>query len=136
MFNRAMFKSHRLSYFNDIQKIKVNVQVSGCPESSCNTLSILYGKDRFYVVIVVEYIDFLSIDFFPFLKKNSKDCFVNISNTEYRAVIKLFIRKGLSTIDITKELADVYDDYTPSYCIVAKWVAEFNNPTRSFKDAP
>ena len=59
-----------------------------------------------------------------------------MSNTEYWAVIKLFIRKGLSTIDITKELADVYDDCTPSYCTVAKWVAEFNNPTRAFKDAP
>ena len=59
-----------------------------------------------------------------------------MSNTEYRAVIKLFIRKGLSTIDITKELADVYDDCTPSYCTVAKWVAEFNDLTRAFKDTP
>ena len=32
-------------------------------------------------------------------------------------------------------MADVYSDSAPSYRIVAKWVAQFNDPTRPFKDA-
>ena len=36
--------------------------------------------------------------------------------------------------DITKELTDVYGDSAPSYHTVAKWIAEFNNPTRPFED--
>ena len=48
---------------------------------------------------------------------------------KYRAVIKFFIWKELSTTEITKELVDVDDDSTPSYHTVAKWVAEFNYPT-------
>ena len=52
-----------------------------------------------------------------------------MSNTEFRAVIKFFTRKGLSATEITEELADVYGDSAPSYRTVAKWVAEFNDPT-------
>ena len=59
-----------------------------------------------------------------------------MSNTEYRAVIKFLTRKGLSAIEITNELVDVYDDSAPSYCTVAKWVDGFNDPTGAFKDAP
>ena len=35
-----------------------------------------------------------------------------------------------------KELTDVDDDSALSYRTAAKWVAEFNNPTRAFEDAP
>ena len=59
-----------------------------------------------------------------------------ISNTEYRAVIKFFIWKGLSATEITKELIDVYGHSALSCSTVAKWVAEFNDPTWSFEDAP
>ena len=57
-------------------------------------------------------------------------------NTEYRAVIKFFTRKGLSTTQISKELSNVYGDSAPLYRSVAKWVAEFNDPTLAFEDAP
>ena len=75
--------------------------------------------------------------FFPFLRKIAllQELFVSTSNTEYRPVMKFFTRKGLSTIQITKELADVYSHSAPSYRTVAKWVVEFNDPIRAFQDA-
>ena len=62
--------------------------------------------------------------------------FSKMLNIEHRTVIKLFTRKGLNTTEISKELGNVYKDSTPSYRIVAKWVAAFNNPERAFEDAP
>ena len=56
-----------------------------------------------------------------------------MSNTEYRAVIKLFTRKDLRATEITKELVDIYDDSAASQCTVAKWVAQFSDPTRVFE---
>ena len=57
-------------------------------------------------------------------------------NIEHRIVIKFFIRKGLNITEISKKLDNVYKDSAPSYRTVAKWVAEFNNPERTFEDAP
>ena len=57
-------------------------------------------------------------------------------NIEHRAIIKFFTRKGLNTIEISKELDNVYKDSAPSYRTVAKWVAEFMNLERGFEDAP
>ena len=54
---------------------------------------------------------------------------LKLSNTEYRAVIKFFIQKELSATEITKELADVYDHSAPLYSTIAKWVAQFKDPT-------
>ena len=59
-----------------------------------------------------------------------------MSNIEHRAVIKFFTRKGLNAIEISKELDTVYKDSAPSYCTVAKWLAEFKDPERGFEDAP
>ena len=56
-----------------------------------------------------------------------------MSNTEYRAVIKFFTRKGLSTTNITKESADVYGDSVPSCLTVAKWMAEFKDSIRTLE---
>ena len=57
-------------------------------------------------------------------------------NIEHREVIKFFTRKGLNVTEISKELDNVYKDSAPSYCTVAKWVAEFMNPECAFEDAP
>ena len=57
-------------------------------------------------------------------------------NIEHRPVIKLFTRKGLNAIEISKELQNVYKDSAPSYRTVAKWVAEFKDPELTFEDAP
>ena len=54
----------------------------------------------------------------------------------YRAVIKFFTRKRLSVTEIIKELADVYGHFASSYCSVAKWRAEFKDPTRTLEGAP
>ena len=57
-------------------------------------------------------------------------------NIEHRAVINFFTRKGLNTIEISKELDNVYKDSAPLYHTVARWVAEFKDPERAFEDAP
>ena len=57
-----------------------------------------------------------------------------MSNTEYQTIIKFFTWKRLSTTEITKELTDVYDHSALVYRTVAKWVAEFNDPTGVFED--
>ena len=61
--------------------------------------------------------------------------FSKTSNTEHRVVIKFFTRKELNAIELSKELQNVYKDSAPSYRTVAKWVAEFKDPERAFKDA-
>ena len=62
--------------------------------------------------------------------------FSKMSNIEYQAVIKFFTRKGLNTIEISKELDNVYKNSAPSYLTVAKWLTEFNDPECGFEDAP
>ena len=62
--------------------------------------------------------------------------FSKMSDIEHRPVIKFFTRKRLNAIEISKELDNVYKDSASSYCTVAKWVAEFKDPERSFENAP
>ena len=61
--------------------------------------------------------------------------FSKMLNIEHRAVIKLFTRKRLNAIEISKELYNVYKDSVSSYCTVAKWVAEFKDSERAFEGA-
>ena len=58
-----------------------------------------------------------------------------MSNIEHRAVIKFFTLEGLSATEISKELDNAYEVSASSYCTVAKWLPEFNNPERGFEDA-
>ena len=90
---------------------------------------------------LLRYTNFGPIGSFPsYEKKNVLRTmflhFSKISNIEHRAVIKFFTRKRLNAIEISKELDDVYKDSAPSYGTVAKWVAEFKDPKRTFEDAP
>ena len=57
-----------------------------------------------------------------------------MSNTEHPAVTKFSTRKGLNTIEISKELDNVYKNSAPSYRSVTKWVTEFNNLEHGFED--
>ena len=41
--------------------------------------------------------------------------FRKMLNIEHQAIIKFFTRKGLNTIEISKELDNVYKDSAPSY---------------------
>ena len=59
-----------------------------------------------------------------------------MSNIEHRTVIKFFTRKEMNATKICKELDNVYKDSSPSYHTVAKWMAEFKDTKRAFKDVP
>ena len=59
-----------------------------------------------------------------------------LKNVEYRAVIMFFTQKVLNAIEISKELDIVYKDGVSSYRTVLKWLAEFKEPERGFKDSP
>jgi len=46
---------------------------------------------------------------------------------EYRAVIKLFVKEGLTPNEIHSKFIKVYGDSSPSFSTVKKWAAEFTS---------
>jgi len=44
---------------------------------------------------------------------------------EYRAVIKFFVKEGLTPNEIHSEFIKVYGDSSPSFSTIKKWAAEF-----------
>ena len=116
-----------------IYQVVRKVRATRCLFYMGKIVSISSSRGRYHISIYQFSFDQL----FPFIRKAAllKGLLVNTSNTEYRVVVKFFNRKRLSAIEITEELADVYVDSAPSYRIVPKWVAEFKNPIRGFKDA-
>ena len=60
-----------------------------------------------------------------------------LKNVEYRVPSdhNVFHPKGLNATEISKELDSVYKYDASSYRTVAKWVAEFKNPERTFEDS-
>ena len=90
---------------------------------------------------LLRYNNFGPIASFPsYEKKNvlASMClyFSKMSNVEHQPVIRFFTRKGLNAFEISKELQNVYKDSARSYCTVAKWVTQFNDPEHGFEDAP
>ncbi|KOC61211.1 Histone-lysine N-methyltransferase SETMAR [Habropoda laboriosa] len=57
-----------------------------------------------------------------------------MDNLEHRAVIKFFVKKGLTPIEIFTEMKNVLDDNAPSYTTVKKWAAEFKHGHTSLQD--
>jgi len=45
---------------------------------------------------------------------------------EYRAVIKLFVKEGLTPNEIHSKFIKVYGDSSPLFSTIEKWAAEFN----------
>jgi len=45
---------------------------------------------------------------------------------EYRAVIKFFVKEGLTPNEINSKFINVYGDSSPSFSTIKKWAAEFN----------
>jgi len=45
---------------------------------------------------------------------------------EYRAVIKFFVKEGLTPNEIHSKFITVYEDSCPSFSTIKKWAAEFN----------
>jgi len=50
---------------------------------------------------------------------------LKMNKIEYRAVIKFFVKEGLTSNEIYSKFIKVYGDSSPSFSITKKWVAKF-----------
>jgi transposase len=48
-----------------------------------------------------------------------------MDKTEYRAVIKFFVKEGLTPNEIHSMFLSVYMDFSSSFSTIKKWAAEF-----------
>jgi len=55
---------------------------------------------------------------------------------EYRAVIKFFVKEGLTPNEIHSKFIKVYGDSSPSFSTIKKWAAEFKRGRTSLEDDP
>jgi len=55
---------------------------------------------------------------------------------EYRAVIKFFVKEGLTPNEIHSKFTKVYGDSSPSFSTIKKWAAEFKRGRTSLEDDP
>jgi transposase len=55
---------------------------------------------------------------------------------QYRAVIKLFVKEGLTSIKIHSKFVKFYGDSYPSFSTIKKWAAEFKRGRTSFTGDP
>ena len=55
---------------------------------------------------------------------------------EYRAVIKFFVKEGLTPNEIHLKFIKVYGDSSPSFSTIKKWAAEFKRGRTSLEDDP
>ena len=53
---------------------------------------------------------------------------------EYRAVIKFFVKEGLTTNKINSKFIKVYGDCSPSFSTIKKWAAEFKRGRTGLED--
>ena len=54
----------------------------------------------------------------------------------YRAVIKFFVKEGLTSNEINSKFINVYGDSSPSFSTIKKWAAEFKRGRTSLEDDP
>jgi histone-lysine N-methyltransferase SETMAR len=55
---------------------------------------------------------------------------------DYLAVIKFFVKEGLTSNEIHSKFINVFRDYSPSFSIIKKWAAEFKRGRTSLEDGP
>jgi len=55
---------------------------------------------------------------------------------EYRAVIKFFVKEGLTTNEIHSKFIKVYGDSSTSFSTIKKWAAEFKLGRTSLEGNP
>jgi len=55
---------------------------------------------------------------------------------EYRAVLKFFVKEGLTPNEIHSKFIKVYGDSSPSFSTIKKWAAEFKRGRTSLEDDP
>ena len=61
---------------------------------------------------------------------------LKIDEIEYRAIIKLFVKEGLTPNEIHSKFIKVYGDYSPSFLTIKMWAAEFKRGRTSLEDDP
>jgi hypothetical protein len=61
---------------------------------------------------------------------------LKIDNIEYRAVIKIYVKEGLTPYEIHSKFINVYGDSSPLFSKIKKWVAEFKRGRTSLEDDP
>jgi transposase len=59
-----------------------------------------------------------------------------MDKTEYRAVIKLFLKESLTPNEIHSKFIKVYGDSSLSFSTIKKWAAEFKHVRTSLEDDP
>jgi histone-lysine N-methyltransferase SETMAR len=55
---------------------------------------------------------------------------------EYRAVIKLFVKEGLTPKEVHSKFVEVYGDSSPSFSTIKKWAAQFKRGRTSLEVDP
>jgi transposase len=55
---------------------------------------------------------------------------------ENRAIIKFFVKEGLTPKEIHLKFIKVYGDSSPSFSTIKKWAAEFKHGRTSLEDHP
>jgi len=61
---------------------------------------------------------------------------LKMDKIEYRAVIKFFVKGGLTPNEIHCKFVNVYGDSSPSFSTIKKWAAEFKRGRTSLEDDP
>ena len=61
---------------------------------------------------------------------------LKMDKIEYRAVIKFFVKEGLTPNEIHSKFINVYGDSSPSFSTIKKWAAEFKRGRTSLEDDP
>jgi histone-lysine N-methyltransferase SETMAR len=59
-----------------------------------------------------------------------------MDKTEYRAVIKFFVKEGLTPNEMHFKFIKVYGDSSPSFSTIKKWAAEFKRGPTSLENDP
>jgi transposase len=59
-----------------------------------------------------------------------------MEKNEYRAVIKFFVKEGLTPNETHSKFIDVYGDSSASFSSIKKWAAEFKCGRTSLEDDP
>ena len=61
---------------------------------------------------------------------------LKMDKIEYRAVIKFFVKEGLTPNEIYSKFIKVYGDSSASFSTIKKWAAEFKRGRTSLEDDP
>jgi len=61
---------------------------------------------------------------------------LKMDKTEYRVVIKFFVKESLTPNEIHSKFIKVYGDSSPSFSTIKKWAAEYKRGRTSLEDDP